>query len=235
MAAGISSRLEDINGNRPKCLIEMDGISLISRSVNLLASRGITDISVITGYKRELVRQELQSRVNYLHNPYFEVTNSIASLWLAKDLLHDDVILMNADLYYEPSVLDTALAQRGNAVMLSDSTRIDDADFRFGVLGNRILKTGNQLSNLETDCEYVGIVRIDQKFVNRFRKRLEMMIKSGDFKNWWEGVLYAFIEDGVAITHKDVEGAFWSEVDHLGDYNRLSRWVSRGETTLATV
>jgi choline kinase len=235
MAAGISSRLEDINGNRPKCLIEMDGISLISRSVNLLASRGITDISVITGYKRELVRQELQSRVNYLHNPYFEVTNSIASLWLAKDLLHDDVILMNADLYYEPSVLDTALAQRGNAVMLSDSTRIDDADFRFGVLGNRILKTGNQLSNLETDCEYVGIVRIDQKFVNRFRKRLEMMIKSGDFKNWWEGVLYAFIEDGVAITHKDVEGAFWSEVDHLGDYNRLSSWVSRGETTLATV
>jgi choline kinase len=235
MAAGIGSRLEDISGNRPKCLIEMDGISLISRSVNLLTSRGVTDISVITGYKRELVRQELQSRVNYLHNPYFEVTNSIASLWLAKDLLHDDVILMNADLYYEPSVLDTALAQRGNAVMLSDSTRIDDADFRFGVLGNRILKTGNQLSNLETDCEYVGIVRIDKKFVNRFRKRLEMMIKSGDFKNWWEGVLYAFIEDGVAITHKDVEGAFWSEVDHLGDYNRLSSWVSRGETTLATV
>jgi L-glutamine-phosphate cytidylyltransferase len=235
MAAGIGSRLENISGNRPKCLIEMDGISLISRSVTLLASRGITNISVITGYKCDLVRQELQNRVHYLHNPYFEVTNSIASLWLAKDLLHDDVILMNADLYYESSVLDTALAQKGNAVMLSDSTRIDDADFRFGVLGNRILKTGNQLSNLETDCEYVGIVRIDKRFVNRFRKRLEMMIKSGDFKNWWEGVLYAFIEDGIAIRHKDVEGAFWSEVDHLGDYNRLSTWVARDKISLAAI
>ena len=235
MAAGIGSRLVNISGNRPKCLIEMDGISLISRSVSLLASRGITDISVITGYKCELVQQELQSRVNYLHNPYFEVTNSIASLWLAKDLLHDDVILMNADLYYEASVLDTALAQKGNAVMLSDATRIDDADFRFGVLGNRILKTGNQLTNLETDCEYVGIVRIDKSFVNRFRKRLEVMIKSGDFKNWWEGVLYAFIEDGIAITHKDVEGAFWSEVDDLEDYNRLSNWVSLDKTALAAI
>lgn len=226
MAAGIGSRLQQISENRPKCLIEKDGVSLISRSVTLLASRGITDISVITGYKSELVRRELQSRVRYLHNPYYEVTNSIASLWLAKELLHDDVILMNADLYYEDSVLDTALAQTGNAVMLSDSTRIVDADFRFGVLGDRILKTGNQLSDLETDCEYVGIVRIDKSFVESFRRRLEEMIKAGDFRNWWEGVLYAFIDDGTAITHKDVGGAFWSEVDHLGDYNRLSNWIS---------
>ncbi len=233
MAAGIGSRLGHISGNRPKCLIEMEGISLISRSVDLLASRGITDISVITGYKSELVQQELQGRVSYLHNPYFEVTNSIASLWLAKDLLRDDVILMNADLYYEDSVLNIALAQRGNAVMLSDSTRIDNADFRFGVVGDRILKTGNQLSNSETDCEYVGIVRIDKNFIHTFRKRLEQMIKSGDFKNWWEGVLYAFIDDGTAITHKDVDGAFWSEVDHLGDYNRLSNWISGARSSSA--
>lgn len=111
--------------------------------------------------------------------------------------------------------------------MLSDSTRIVDADFRFGVRGDRILKTGNQLSNLETDCEYVGIVRIDKRFIDRFRIRLEEMIKSGDFKNWWEGVLYAFIDEGIPITHKDVEGAFWTEVDHIGDYNRLSDWISR--------
>jgi choline kinase len=235
MAAGIGSRLENISGNRPKCLIEMDGISLINRSVTLLASRGITDICVITGYKSELIRRELQDRVSYLHNPYFQVTNSIASLWLAKDMLQDDVILMNADLYYEAEVLDTALAQKGNAVMLSDSTRIIDADFRFGVVGDRILKTGNQLTNDETDCEYVGIVRIDKSFIETFRKRLEHMIKSGDFKNWWEGVLYAFIDDGIAITHKDVGGAFWSEVDHLGDYNRLSNWVSREKSSRAAL
>jgi choline kinase len=224
MAAGIGSRLKEINGDRPKCLIDADGVSLIGRSVALLQERGITDISVITGYKSELIHQELQSRVNYLHNPFFQVTNSIASLWLARDLLCDDVILMNADLYYQIEVLDTAIAQTGCAVMLSDSTRIDDADFRFGVLGNRILKTGNQLSNLETDCEYVGIVRIDKSFIHIFKDRLETMISQGDFNNWWEGVLYAFIDEGVNIYHKDVAGSFWTEVDHLGDYNRLLCW-----------
>ncbi|MFT5469000.1 MAG: choline kinase [Verrucomicrobiales bacterium] len=226
MAAGIGSRLKDINGDRPKCLIEADDVSLISRSVSMLEDRNITDISVITGYRSDLIQRELGTRVSFIHNPYYEVTNSIASLWLAKELLNDDVILMNADLYYEAAVLDTALAQTGNAVMLSDSTRIIDADFRFGVIGSRILKTGNRLTNQETDCEYVGIVRIDKRFINAFRARLEQMITSGDFRNWWEGVLYAFIEEGITISHKDVDGAFWTEVDHLGDYNRLIDWTS---------
>ena len=224
MAAGVGSRLKEINGDKPKCLIEADGVTLINRSVSLLQRRGISDITVITGYKSKLIHQELHSRAKYLHNPYFEVTNSIASLWLAKDLLCDDVILMNADLYYEPAILDMALAQTDHAVMLSDCTRIEDADFRFGVQGNRILRTGNKLTNQETDCEYVGIVRIDKRFVGVFRNRLEEMIVQGDFRNWWEGVLYAFIDDGIDIFHKDVEGAFWTEIDHLGDYDRLVKW-----------
>jgi len=226
MAAGIGSRLKDINGERPKSLIEMDGVSLISRSVSLLEGQGITDICVITGYRSDLIHKELQSRVRYLHNPYYQVTNSIASLWLAKDMLCDDMLLLNGDLYYEEDVLKIAMAQTGCAVMLSDLTRIEDADFRFCVRGNRILKTGNKLPIQDTDCEYVGIVRIDKSFVSAFRDRLESMIAQGDFRNWWEGVLYACIDDGIDIFHKDVDGAFWSEVDHIEDYNRLKHWVS---------
>lgn len=226
MAAGVGSRLKQLSGDRPKCLIEMEEVTLISRSVSMLQARGISDISVITGYKSELVHQVLKSRVSYFHNPYFRVTNSIASLWLARDTLCDSVILMNADLYYEETVLDIALAQTDSAVMLSDCTRIEDADFRFGVEGNRILKTGNQLSNEETDCEYVGIVRIDRSLIHAFKKRLNKMVERGDFGNWWEGVLYDFIDDGINVFHKDVEGAFWSEVDNIDDYNRLTAWIS---------
>ncbi len=230
MAAGVGSRLKQLIGDKPKCLIEANGETLISRSVSLLRQRGICDISVVTGYASEFIRDELQGRVRYFHNPYFEVTNSIASLWLARDTLSSDVILMNADLYYEEAVLDMARAQTDSVVMLSDCTRIEDADFRFGVQGSRILKTGNQLSDEETDCEYVGIVRIDRSFIELFKDRLETMIERGDFRNWWEGVLYEFIDDGIDIFHSDVEGAFWTEIDHLGDYDRLTTWVSNNRS-----
>ncbi len=190
MAAGVGSRIQGVVHNKPKCLIETNGQSLISRIVEMLQHKGIHDITVITGYKSELIREEMGSNVRYFHNPFYRVTNSIASLWLAKDLLaDDDLILMNADLYFEEGVLDIAIAQDETAVMLSDSTRIDDADFRFGVDGRCIRKTGNKLTNAETDCEYVGIVRISKNFINAFKNRLEKMVSSRDMNNWWEGVL----------------------------------------------
>ena len=125
---------------------------------------------------------------------------------------------MNADLFLEGNILDVALSQTKDAVMLSDSTRIETADFRFGVDGDRILKTGNKLTNAETDCEYVGVVRIDKNFIHQFKNRLIAMLSKGDFNNWWEGVLYSFIEDGLNIYHRDIKGSFWTEVDNRQDY-----------------
>ena len=226
MAAGVGSRIQGLIHDKPKCLIQAGTESLIGRSVEMLKRKGIDDISVITGYKSELIRDEIGARVRYFHNPFYQVTNSIASLWLARTLLDEDLILMNADLYFEEEVLDIALDQDEHAVMLSDSTRIDDADFRFGVEGRCIRKTGNKLTNAETDCEYVGIVRIDKSFIGTFKSRLEKMVKARDMNNWWEGVLYSFIEEHMDIFHVDVEGAFWTEVDTPADYSRLKDWTS---------
>jgi len=228
MAAGIGSRLLAISGGKPKCLITAGKETLIRRAVRLLRQQKIKDITVITGYKSELIHQELMNEnVQYFHNPFYRATNSIASLWLAKDLLTEDVILMNADLFFVESILDVALSQTKDAVMLSDSTRIETADFRFGVDGSRILKTGNQLSNHETDCEYVGIVRIDKNFIHPFKHHLETLISQGDFNNWWEGVLYSLIEKGIDIFHQDIKGSFWTEVDDRRDYQRLIAWLPK--------
>jgi len=227
MAAGVGSRLLALNHRRPKCLITSGKETLISRMVRLLRQRNIDDITVITGYKSHLIRQTLKEQVRYFDNTFYQVTNSIASLWLARELLTEDVLLMNADLFLEGQILDVALSQTKDVVMLSDSTRIETADFRFGVEGDRILKTGNKLSNDETDCEYVGVVRIDANFIDTFKKRLEYMMSQGDFNNWWEGVLYSFIEEGVDIFHRDVKGTFWTEVDDSRDHKRLVAWLDK--------
>jgi choline kinase len=226
MAAGVGSRIQGLIHNKPKCLIEAGGVSLIRRNVEMLQQHDIHDITVITGYKGDLIRRELGSQVRYFDNPFYRVTNSIASLWLAKELLDDDLLLMNADLYFEKEVLEIALDQHDPAVMISDSTRIEDADFRFAVDGRCIRKTGNKLTNAETDCEYVGIVRIDKSFILAFKNRLEKMISNRDMNNWWEGVLYNFIDEGIDIYHQDVHGAFWTEVDTPADYERLINWTS---------
>ena len=226
MAAGIGKRLHALNLNKPKCLINIGGTTLIRRSVNLLVSKGISDITVIVGYKSDLIRNELNNDVAYFENPDFHITNSIKSLWYAKDLLEDDVLLLNGDLYYEIDILDYAINQTNPVVMLADSTRIDNADYRFGFSGDQINRFGKHLTNQETDGEYVGIVRIDQSFIKTFKQTLEEMITSGKSNIWWEDVLYSFIEKQIPIHYFDVAGTFWSEVDTLQDYNYLQNWIT---------
>ena len=230
MAAGIGKRLYALNINKPKCLINIGSTTLIRRSVNLIVSKGISDITVVVGYKSDLIRNELNNDVAYFENPDFHKTNSIKSLWYAKDILEDDVLLLNGDLYYEHDILDYAINQTNPVVMLADSTRIDNADYRFGFSGNQINRFGKHLSNQETDGEYIGIVRIDKSFIKTFKKALEEMITSGKSNIWWEDVLYSFIENNIPIHYFDVAGTFWSEVDTLQDYNYLQNWIANQDT-----
>ena len=232
MAAGVGRRLHELNVNKPKCLLTAGSETLIRRSVNLLASKGISDITVIVGYKADLIRNELNNDVAYFENPIFLTTNSIMSLWYAKDLLEDNVLLLNGDLYYEHSILDYAINQTNAVVMLADSTRINNADYRFGFIGDQINRFGKHLTNQETDGEYVGIVRIDQCFIKTFKQTLEEMITAGKSNIWWEDVLYSFISKQVPIHFFDVAGTFWSEVDTLQDYNYLQNWIKNRDTPM---
>jgi len=226
MAAGVGKRLLGLNMNKPKCLLTAGSETLIRRSVNLLVNKGISDITVIVGYEADLIRNELKNDVAYFENPHFLTTNSIMSLWYAKDLLEDNVLLLNGDLYYEHGILDYAKNQTNPVVMLADSTRIDNADYRFGFIGNQINRFGKHLTNQETDGEYVGIVRIDQCFIKTFKQTLEEMITAGKSNIWWEDVLYSFISKQIPIHFYDVAGTFWSEVDTLQDYNYLQNWIT---------
>jgi len=226
MAAGVGRRLHALNMNKPKCLITVGSTTLIRRSVDLLVSKGISDITVIVGFKSDLIRNELKNDVTYFENPDFQTTNSIKSLWYARQLLENDVLLLNGDLYYEPSILDYAINQTNAVVMLADSTRIDNADYRFGFMGDQINRFGKHLTNQETDGEYVGIVRIDKCFTDTFKQTLEEMINAGKSDIWWEDVLYSFIAKQVPIHFFDVAGTFWTEVDTLRDYNHLQNWIT---------
>ena len=232
MAAGVGKRLQALNINKPKCLITVGSETLIRRSVNLLVNKGISDITVIVGFMAHLIRNELNNDVAYFENPDFHSTNSIKSLWYARDLLEDNVLLLNGDLYYEHSILDYAINQTNAVVMLADSTRIDNADYRFGFTGKQINLFGKHLTNQETDAEYVGIVRIDKGFIKTFKQTLKEMIAAGRSNIWWEDVLYSFISKQVPIHFFDVAGTFWTEVDTLQDYNYLQNWITSQDRSM---
>jgi L-glutamine-phosphate cytidylyltransferase len=229
LAAGIGTRLSRFSQGKPKCLIKVREQTLIRRMIERLHAHDLKDITLITGYKKELIHEELGDRVQYRHNPFFPVTNSIASLWFARDLIQGDVLITNGDLFYEDKLLDAVLEEKRDVMMLADSTRIKDADYRFRLDQDRIVGYGKDIPVEETDAEYVGMAVIKKNFIGRFNQRLHELIDTQKSDKWWEDVLYSFIPEGVPIHHRDIAGTFWAEVDYVEDYDRIVQWCEKNK------
>jgi choline kinase len=200
-------------------------MSLVGYTVDLLNSKGITDIAIVVGYRHQVVREKLTGRnVKFYYNPFCEVTNSVASAWFARDFLRgDDVMILNADVFAEPAVVDQVLRSRKDPVLFSDETRKEDADYKLGYENGILEKYGKELKGGDITGEYIGIARMSESMLPKFTAQMEAMIDRQEHGVWWENVLFALTEE-MDIHVEDVGGKFWAEVDYLEDYERILKF-----------
>lgn len=230
LAAGKGKRIARMIENIPKSTLPVNGTPLLKRSVNLLMERGV-QVSVCVGYQRWHIYDILEGyQVKFYYNPFFQITNSIASLWFAREELTDeeDILIMNADVFFSEELLDIVITNKDDSMMLVDSTRTKTGDYFFQVQDGNIKKYGKELPLQERTCEYVGIARIKQPFVKCFSQRLEELIDAGKSNLWWENVIYSMTEEK-SIKAVDVEGRFWSEIDYFDDYIRILDYIEAND------
>lgn len=230
MAAGRGSRISKHIPEIPKCTLDVGGKPLVRRTVEMLLAHNI-EVTIIVGYKQENIREVLKDYpVTVVYNPFYDVTNSIASLWLARHQIpkEEDLILANADVFWSEEILDFILANPKKTFLLADKERVVDGDYFFATENGVVKKYGKDLKLEERTCEYVGIAKVDAGFVPAFAKRLEEMIGSGQHGVWWENVLYSLAEEQ-EIYAEDLEGRFWAEIDFIEDYQRILDFVAKSE------
>jgi choline kinase len=229
MAAGRGERISRHIHGKPKCCLEFEGEALIHRTVRILNGMGIDEIAIVTGYQSGVVIKELEEfQTVRFYNPFFDVTNSIASLWFARDFFttSDDVLIMNGDLFIDEELIESILGESRLPVFLADSSRTDEADYRFVWDDDKLKRYGKGIPDDEASGEYVGIGRIDSAFVIKFLQKLDEMINSQQHSKWWEDVLYSFIGTGTEIYVKDIAGIFWAEVDYIEDFKRVEKYLA---------
>jgi choline kinase len=224
LAAGRGTRISRHIDGKPKCTVQLDvNKTLIEYTVSLLLSKGVNDIAIVLGYHSDAVREILgDAPVKYYENPFYDVTNSIASLWFSRGELTGTgrFMVMNGDVFLSDKAIDIVLREERSPVLFYDVTRREVADYKFLCDGDRLVKYGKDLSVEETSGEYVGCAYFNDGFVDEFRLRLDELIRGQSHSLWWEDVLYSMVKDRPIIT-KDVEGAFWAEVDYIEDYKRI--------------
>lgn len=223
LAAGKGTRISRYLSGNPKCLVEIgDGKRLIEYTVDLLHEKGIREIGIVLGYKAQAIRDALRGRdISFYFNPFYDVTNSIASAWFAKELIKDDdLLIMNGDVYLEERLLDQILKETKSPVMFADESRKETADYKFYYEDGILKKYGKELEGDDISGEYIGIGRFSRQFLPEFLDRMELMINRQEHSVWWENVIYSMSgEQSVYV--KDVAGQFWAEVDYIEDYERI--------------
>lgn len=227
LAAGRGTRISRyLNGN-PKCTVSIGKTSLIENTVKTLQKAGITEIGVATGYRQEVIKKILADYpIQYYYNPFYDVTNSIASAWFAKEFLNgkEDILVMNADVFVEDSILDIIIKEKRSPVMLSDESRKEDGDYKFYYENEILIKYGKELTGADITGEYVGIAKIKQEHIPRFLCKMDEMIGQQKHSVWWENILYEEVNNYPVYVH-NVQGKFWAEVDYVEDYERILNYL----------
>jgi len=233
LAAGRGTRISRMVEDVPKCTLPIAGVPLIRRTVSMLLDAGF-EIVVCVGYRAEEIYRVLDGMtVSYFLNPFYEVTNSIASLWFAKEQIKGDTVFLNADVYFSKKILDLIINDEHDVSVAIDTTRTRVGDYFFSTTDiGCISKYGKDLPLHLRSCEYVGIAKVDKSFINNFTERLDMLVTGRQYNLWWENVLYSFTDKKEKdIFTVDVDGNFWAEIDYFDDYERILKHIEREETS----
>lgn len=228
LAAGIGSRISR-EVAKPKSLLDIgNGIPLIRHTVELLLSYGI-EVAVVIGYQKELFYEALEGlNITFYFNPFYRVSNSIASLWFAKDFMdtNEDFLFANADVFFEKEILLKTMEASQKVAMLADYRTIESGDYFFSLKDGLVDKYGKELPIEERDCEYVGIAKVHESLMPKFKSIMLEMIESEDYKTWWETILYSHSHE-INIHILDVAPYFWSEIDYIEDYERIVKYMKQ--------
>jgi NDP-sugar pyrophosphorylase family protein len=110
LAAGRGSRLRPYTDRRPKCMVEVRGKPLLESTLSALDQAGVREAVIVVGYFGDQIREAYGARfggvtLRYVENPVYGSTNTLYGLWMARALMDEDILLLEADRLYEPEVL----------------------------------------------------------------------------------------------------------------------------------
>jgi len=146
LASGSGTRLSPLTDNLPKTLLDIGGKTILDRQLTALAGHGVTSIIITTGpfcYKiEEHVRRNHHLDITFVHNPLYASTNYIYSLWLARDLIDSDILLLHADLLFDNMLVSRLLETNDNRVLVNRSVKPPEKDFKALIENGTVKRIG---------------------------------------------------------------------------------------------
>jgi choline kinase len=227
LAAGRGGRLSDVTGALPKCLARIGAATLLEHQLAALRSAGIGDITIVAGYRMADVRRTCGPRVGIVHNARFASTNSLYSLWLARDVLTEDFVVLNCDVLFHPQLLaDLLTARYENALLMAarGDTTYSDEEMKVRVRAGRVVDIAKTIESADADGENVGIAKFGADGARALIEEMHGLIAGGAVRAWLPEAFAAFSRRA-PLHVVETRGFPWIEIDFPEDYWRACAHV----------
>lgn len=242
LAAGMGKRLKNLTRNNTKCMVKVNGISLIERMLHQLEKRNLSKIVIVVGYEGQKLIDyintlEIRTPIVYVENPIYDRTNNIYSLALAKEYMcQEDTLLFESDLIFEDLVIDVLLDDKRETLVLVDKYEswMDGTCIKIGEDDSIESFVPGKKFVFEDIPEYyktVNIYKFSQDFsMNYYVPFLEAYSKALGNNEYYEQVLRVItMLDDAPIRAKRLNGQLWYEIDDIQDLDIASSMFSEDE------
>lgn len=237
IAAGQGSRLMPITDDKPKCMLGVNGRTLLQRQLQTLKKCGINDIVVVRGYKKEMITYP---NVRYYENIDYENNNILRSLFYAESEMDDEFVFSYSDIIFEQSILEKLLQSRANISLVVDVDWISHYKGRLlhpikeaelvEVKNGKITKIGKKICSANrAHGEFIGLAKFTKRgteilksnyirAMNQYHKRPFQQAASLK-RAYLTDMIQELIDIGYTISNLDIKGG-WVEIDTPEDLER---------------
>jgi choline kinase len=235
LSAGQGKRLLPLTAMRPKCLVPIAGRTILEWQIMALAANGVRDIVAVTGFGEDAVQQVIDGldvpgvRLRTLFNPFYPVSDNLASCYVARDEMTGDFLLLNGDTLFEPRVLERVLrrAVAPITVTIDRKPRYDDDDMKVVTAGDRLERVGKRLEAPAVSGESIGLRLFQGAGVAEFFAGVEAAMRRPEgLKSWFLAVIDTLAREA-EVGVVSIEGLRWAEIDIPADL-RAAQGVVRG-------
>jgi len=220
LVAGKGSRLHPITLAHPKSLFMLDdNTTVIERMASQIHRFDKqAEIIAVTGFMYKAVAEKVKRYASsVIYNPFYAVTNSLGSLWFARDLLNGDCVLINGDIVMEDNlVCDYVCHKYQHPTVLLDSSIKKDGDYNVQVANGSVVVMSKGLD--EYEGEYAGVLMLPEDCLGQYKEEMRNMIEQGRYDQWYEDVMVNMIfKDNLKLAYEDINGMAWTEIDCVSD------------------
>jgi len=232
LAAGMAKRLRPLTDERPKCLLTVGQRTLLQRTVDAIVAAGITELVVVTGYRRQMIEDFLTTHypsltIHFIDNPDYAHNNNIFSLWLTRPYTEgNDFLLLDSDILFDPAVLPAVLKEEGSVLALNRH-ELGEEEIKVIVdAENRVLEISKVCSIEKAIGESVGIEKMTADYSVALFKELEQMIEAeGLIDVFYEKAFERLIPQGHTFRIVDTTDFFSIELDTVEDFENAKKLI----------